>query len=133
RIRGGGGDLVRHLIGRKGVLLPDDGVELDVDLWQDVWLHLIEQCGAEQENEERHHNEGVSPPQYQCNYKYRGGAGIVIWDVVKSAGCKPSCAICASTRSDKIRCGKKEISHDLASSSSRTRWMIWPESGYAFW
>jgi hypothetical protein len=43
----------------------------------------------------------------------------VSWRV--SAGCKPSFAICASTRSGMIKCGKKEISHALASSSSRTR------------
>src|SRR6516164_6865602 len=97
-----------------------------------------------QQDEQRHRNERVWPPQYQFNYPHKAKPVFGISAVVKScerpavswrvsAGCKPSFAICASTRSGMIRCGKKETSHALASSSLRTRRMISPEFGYAFW
>src|ERR1700758_4237309 len=97
-----------------------------------------------QQNEQRHRNERVWPPQYEFNYPHKAKAAFGISLVVNSgerpavswrvsSGCKPSFPIRASTRSGKIRCGKKEISHALASSSSIMRRMISPESGYAFW
>jgi hypothetical protein len=56
-------DLFRHLIGRKPGVLPDDRYDRDVDLGKNVRRRRLDRRDAEQQDEQRHHDERVWAPQ----------------------------------------------------------------------
>ena len=63
RVLAEGRNLLRHLIGGKAPMLPDNGHDRDVDLGKNIGRRVFDRARTEKQNEQRHHNEGVWTPQ----------------------------------------------------------------------
>jgi hypothetical protein len=58
----GGSDAIRHIFGRKTLIVPDDADHRNVDLREDVRGSAQNYDRREEQDQECHHDKGVGPP-----------------------------------------------------------------------
>ena len=63
-------DAVRHLLRRKTLELPDDADDRNIDFWKDIDRRADDDDGTEDQDQQRHYNEGIRPLQSEANYPH---------------------------------------------------------------